>query len=49
MILKLIKTDSDACSCGSKDFKIVCGAKVCLGCFKYFPKELNRDILKERK
>ena len=46
MTLTLVKTQSDACKCGSKDFKVINGAKVCMQCFAYVPKELIRDIKK---
>lgn len=49
MSLTLIKTQSvKPCKCGSTDFKIINGAKVCMICFTYIPQEFVRDIKSKR-
>jgi hypothetical protein len=47
MSVELIKTESKPCvRCGCKDFKVILGAKACVECLTYIPKELVRDIRK---
>jgi hypothetical protein len=47
MSVELVKTESNPClKCGCKDFKAIRGAKACVECFTYVPKELIRDIKK---
>ena len=45
MNLKLVKKKAENCpKCGSNDYRVITGAKVCDNCFTYFFKELVRDI-----
>ena len=50
MAIKLVKTKSVECvRCKSTDVRVLAGAKVCMGCSTYTPKELVRDIVRARK
>ena len=49
MTLTLVKTNSVECTkCKAHDFRLINGAKVCMGCNTYTYKEL-RDTTKARK